>query len=126
MDELVVVRQSLDGQVRVGRPLGPSSFVDSDALVAQVRQPGPDRQDTLRIIAVEDDLPARKNTFRVEQPLDVGAVDAVQPGAREGDGSRDVSAPSLSTTTPAVVAGQRADVDDGEIGFVESPPELGG
>ena len=82
VDEPVVVRETLDGQGLVGRPLGPAGLVDADPLVAELGQPGSDGRDVVGV-AVEDDLLAGDDVLRVQQPCDLGVVDARQPGARE-------------------------------------------
>jgi len=76
-------------------------------------------------VAVEDDLSAGNDVFRVQQPCDLGVIDARQPGARKRDSSRDVTPSSLSVRAPAVVRVQSPDVDDCQIGVGEPPAQLG-
>ena len=125
MDEPLVVREPLDRQGVVGRPLGPAVLVDTNPCVAEVGQPASERRDVVGV-AVEDDLAAGDDVLRVQQPHDLGVVDARQPGARKRDSSRDVTASSLSVRAPAVVRVQRPDVDDRQVGIGESCAQLGG
>src|SRR5439155_12776532 len=112
MDELVVVRETINRQGLIGCPHGPTMLVSPDARAAQLPQPGLDRQDVLGTIAVEDDLTAGNDALRVEQPFELGIVDAAQPTARESDRARDVTPSSLSARPPAVVGRQSPDVND--------------
>jgi hypothetical protein len=125
VDELVVVRKTFDRQGLIGCPRGPTVLVSPDARAAQLRQPGLHRRDVLETIAVEDDLTIGENALRVEQPFELRIVDAAEPTVREGDGPRDVTPSSLSARPPAVVRGERPDIDDRELRLGHSPAELG-
>src|SRR5207245_5462340 len=89
VDKFVVVRKTIDRQGVICCPHGPTILVSPDARMAQLRQPGLDRQDILGIIAVEGALTAAADVLRVEQPFQLGIFEAAPPTAREGDSSRD-------------------------------------
>ncbi len=119
MDEALVVRETLYGQGLVGRPFRPAGLVRADSCVAQVDEPAPDCRDVARA-AVEDDLSAGNDVFRVQKPDDLRVVDARQPRAREDDGSGDVTPSSVPVLAPAVVRMERPDVDDREVAVGKS------
>ena len=79
-----------------------------------------ERGGVVRAVAVDDDVAAGDDPLLVEEAPDLGLVDDVEPGGREGDGARDVAAARLAVPAPAVVGGERADVDDGQSRVVES------
>ena len=118
VDEAIVLRQVFDGQVCVGRPGREAIAKDVDVRDAKR---GETRGHRVRIAvagAVDDDPAARQDALLVEDPLDLGCVDACQPGAGERDGAWNVSTACLAVEAPAVVGGERANVDDrrGRIG----------
>src|ERR1700694_4564957 len=124
MDELVVVRQAIDRQARVGGPLGPTALVDPDTGLAQLGQPGLEPQRVLRAIAVKDYFATLENAFGLHQPFHLGFVDAIEPGAGEGDRSRDVTPAGRAARAPAVVGGQGPNIDDGQVGVAEPLAKL--
>ena len=72
VDELVVLRQALDRQVRVGRPGREAVGVDADVLDAELGQA---RGDGLGIVgpgAVDDDVPPGDDALLVEDAADLG------------------------------------------------------
>jgi hypothetical protein len=103
--ELVVVRETLDRQGVVGSPPGPALLEALDTRVTQLDQTTLNSREVFGAVAVEDDLSARDDAFRVEQPFDLDVVDAGEPLAWEGDGSRDMTPSSRLALAPAVVGG---------------------
>jgi hypothetical protein len=73
---------------------------------------GPDGDDDRA--AGDDDRATRDDALALEDPLDLGAVDARQPLGRERDRARDVAAARLARRAPAVVGAERPRVDDDE------------
>ena len=120
MDEPLVVRETLDGKRRVVRPLRPAVLLDSELCVAQADQPAPEHRHVIGLVPVEDDLATGNDVLLVQQSLDLDLVDALQPRGGKGDSSRDVTASRLARQSPAVVGGQRPDVDDRQVRVRES------
>jgi hypothetical protein len=125
VDELVVVREPLERQTLVCGPVGPVP-IGPDALVAEVVEPAPERRDVLGTSAVENDLPTGDDLLRLEQPVQLRAVDRAEPGTREGNGARNVTSAGVAVRTPAVIGGERPDIDDRQGRIGQSPAELGG
>ena len=117
--------ETLDGQGLVARPLGPALLVVADTCVTQLGESCLDGREVFGTVAVEDDLSAGDDAFRPEQLFDLQGVDTVEPGARERDGSWDVTPSSRPALAPAVVRGQGPNVDDRQGGVVEPAAELG-
>ena len=119
MDEPLVVRQLVDRQVRVGGPGREAVLVRAHLAVAVGDQPGLQGGGMLGAVGVDDDRALGRDALLVEQADDLGLVDAVQPRRRERDRARDVAAARLAVQSPAVVGGDRAQVDDGQAGVAE-------
>ena len=66
-------------------------------------------------LAVEHDLLAGNDVLLVQQPFDLGVVDAPQPCTGEGHGSGNMPSPGLAMQAPAVVCGQRPHIDDRQV-----------
>lgn len=125
VDELLVVRQAVNRQGRIGGPLGPTTPVNPDSGLAQLGEPRLERDRVLRTIAIQDDLATLKDALRLQQPLHLGLVDAVQPRNREGDRSGDVTPSGRTARAPAVVGRQCPDVDYGQVGGAELLAKFG-
>ena len=122
--EFVVVRKALDRERLVGGPLRPARVVHADALLAQFDESRSHRPDLFGEVAVQHDLARVGDVLDPEQPLNLGGVDAIQPRAREGDRARDVAASCGARQVPAVVGGERTDVDDRQSGVVQAKAKL--
>ena len=102
VDEAVVVREPLHRQGLVGGPGGEAGFVREDGLDPEGGKPGLEGAGIVRAVAVDDDRSAGLDALRVEEPPDLGVVDARQPRDREGNRARDVPAAGLGAEAPPV------------------------
>ena len=71
-------------------------------------------------IAVDDDLVPGCDALGLEKALDLGFVDGLEPGRREGDGTGQMPSSRLVVPSPAVIRGQRPDIDDGQRWLVDA------
>ena len=126
VDELVVVGQALERQRLVGGPGRSPSLEDPGSVDAERSEPADERRGVHVAVAVDGDLATRGHALRVEEALDLGLVDGVDPGDGERDGAGHVAASRDAAPVPAVVGDQRSDVDDRQVRVVESLMELGG
>ncbi len=124
VDESLVVRQFLDGQIRIGRPRREPGFQRPDPAVPIGDQPRLESGGVLRSIRVEDDRAVRRDPLLPEQPDDLGFVDRVEPGGGECDRTGDVAAARLAVEAPAVECRDRPQVHDGQFGVVEALAKL--
>ena len=116
------------------RPAGPDRpprpreavGVHADVLDPEFRQARRDRPGIVGLGAVDDDVPPGDDALLVEDPADLGLIDAGEPGARERDGTREVAATGFAVEAPAVVAGQWTSIDHGQLRIAEAITELGG
>ena len=90
--------------------------------------PGQIRQVARRCVdvTVDDHVDPARDALRLQQPYDLGLLERAEPLARERHRTRDVAATHLTVQAPAVVGGERAKVDDGEVGVDETGGELVG
>ena len=77
-------------------------------------------------VAVDDDVATLDRALLGEESGDLGLVDGAEPRGRERLRARDVAAARLAGEPPAVVGGDRPDVDDREGRVVEPATELVG
>src|SRR5215208_7124228 len=126
MDQLVVLRQAFDREFRVGRPRWPASGEHSNAFDLELREAGVHGCDVLGRRAIHDDVTARCEALRQEEAIDLRRVDAADPRCGECDGTGDVAPTRLAVEPPAVVGGERPDIDDREVRVMETVAELGG
>ena len=124
--ELVVVWKTIEWQRWVGGPGRGPILVSASAGDAEIGEGRHELGGIVRPIAVDDDVAIGGDPLLVQEPPDLGLVDDPEPAGREGDGSRDVAAAGLAVPTPAVVGGERSDVDDGSSRVVQSFAEFGG
>src|SRR4030081_1441036 len=125
VDELLVVRKPIDRKDRIAGPSRPAGLEDPNAALAQLGQPRPERHGVFGPVAIEDDLSAPPGALGPEQPFDLGAIDALEPGAREGDRSGNMATSSRPARPPPVVCGQRPNVDDREVWVAEPLSKFG-
>src|SRR3989442_330665 len=125
VDELVIVRQTVNRKRRLRRPLRPAALVRPHAGAAQFGQSRLERPGIFGPIAVEDDLVAGKDALGSEQPLDLGRINTLEPCAGEGNRTGDMAAARRASRPPAVVGGQRPNVDELEVGVTEALSKFG-
>ena len=124
MDQRLVARELLEREPVVGGPSRGARGMGAGRLDAVDAQPGDELSRVGQSFAVYDDVAVGGDPLGVEEAPDLVLVDGPQPGGRERDGARDVAAARLAVGAPAVVGGQRPDVDDGETRVAESFSEL--
>ncbi len=92
VNELLVLREPVDPERRVGRPGSKARLVDAGALDAEADQPLGQPGRLGSACAVDGDLAVGGDALAREQPGDLGLVDGVEPRDRERNGARDVAA----------------------------------
>ncbi len=125
-DELLVLRQLLDGERLVGCPGSEAARVDARARDAEPLERARDGRSVVRIVAVHHDLAIGGDALPGEQPRDLRLVDGGEPVGRQRGGARDVPATRFAAKSPAVVRRERPDVEDRERRVVEAIPQLCG
>ncbi len=126
VDEAVVVREALDREAVVRSPGREAGLVAEDVVVTELGQSRVESRRVLGAVAVDHDRAVERDALREKETLDLGLVDAAQPGRREDRRAWDVAAACLALEAPAVVGGDRADIDDGQARVGQAPVELVG
>jgi hypothetical protein len=125
VNQLLVAGQTLDGSGRVGRPCGEPTVEASHLRVPEVGQQAGEEVDVDRV-AIEHDVAGGDDVLGPQDPLDLGPVDTAEPGGRERRRARHVATARLGAEPPAVVAGNGAEIDDGEIRIAQTSLEVRG
>ena len=118
-----MVREPLDGKLRVGAPLGEAGVVDAHAHPQMLGNPALEDRGCVAA-AVHDDLGACRDPLALQRDHELGVVEPGQPACRERDRPRDVAAAHVTFDPPAVVSGQRPRVDDAQVRLAEPATQL--
>ena len=122
VDELLVLRQSLDRQRGIGGPGREPRLVHASTLDAEAHQALGQAGCVRSSIAVHHDRSIGGDPLPGEQSGDLGLIDRIEPGDGKCHGAGDVAAAVLGAEPPSVVRREWAHVDDGERRIIECDP----
>ena len=126
MDELAVAGQCLHGSLLVRGPAIPAAVERREPGDADRGQPIDQLPGIDVVVAVDDVVAAPVESVLVGEGLQLGVAEAGEPAGRDRACAGDVASPRFPAQPPAVERGQRAGIDDAEVGLVESLQQFGG